>query len=315
MKQIIRRLGRLACFVWLCFGMAAGAFAAGEIGMVMNMEGSMTARGTDGALRALKIFSKVLPGDTLFTAKDSYARVKFADGAQISLQPGAQFKIEDYHFDAQQPDKDRAGFNLVKGGLRAVSGLIGKRGDQDSYSVKAQTATVGIRGTHFGMLLCKGDCASISTPEGKPPEDGLHLDVAEGAVVLRNAGVTQLLNAGQFGLVRDMAAPPVIVPPERGIKVDIPAKIFLDRVRGVSGEKARSEGKKEGKSDGKDSAGAKAAGSKQGKSDAAESGEAEPGAAESGADATESSETESGATESGEAETGGTESEAAVCPI
>lgn len=307
MKQIIRRLGRLACFMWLCLGMAAGAFAAGEIGMVMNMEGSMTAKGADGALRALKIFSKVLPGDTLFMSKDSYARVKFADGAQISLQPGAQFKIEDYHFDAQQPDKDRAGFNLVKGGLRAVSGLIGKRGDQDSYSVKAQTATVGIRGTHFGMLLCKGDCTSISTPEGKLPEDGLHLDVAEGAVVLRNAGATQLLNAGQFGMVRDATASPVVVPAERGIKVDIPAKILLDRVRGVSGEKARSEVGKEGKADGKkDAAGTKTAGSNQGKPDAEESGEAGSEESESG---------EAGATESSETESGGTESDAAVCPI
>jgi len=214
--------------------------------MVMNVEGSMTARGADGSLRAMKIFSKVLPGDILFMSKDSYARVKFADGAQISLQPGAQFKIEDYQFDAQQPDKDRAGFNLLKGGLRAVSGLIGKRGDQDSYSVKAQTATVGIRGTHFGMLLCKGDCADISTPEGKPPEDGLHLDVAEGVIVLRNAGETQLLNAGQFGLVRDAAAPPVVIPVERGIKVDIPARILLDRVRGVSDEKRHDEGRTDG---------------------------------------------------------------------
>ena len=328
MKQAIRSFGRLACFMWLCLGMAAGAFAAGEIGMVMNMEGSMTAKGTDGMLRGMKIFSKVMPGDTLFMAKDSYARVKFADGSQISLQPGAQFKIEDYQFDAQQPGKDRAGFNLLKGGLRAVSGLIGKRGDQDSYSVKAQTATVGIRGTHFGMLLCKGDCAGIATPEGKPPEDGLHLDVAEGAVILRNAGATQLLNAGQFGMVRDATASPVVVPAERGIKVDIPTKIFLDRVRGVSGEKARSEGKKEGKADGKkDAAGTKTAGSKQGKPDAEESGEAgseesesgekesgeaQPGAADSVSDVTESSDAESGATDS---DSGGSESDSAVCPI
>lgn len=246
MKQIIRSFGRLACFAWLCFGMAAHAFAAGEIGMVMNVEGSMTARAADAALRPLRVFSKVFPGDTLFMDKDSYARVKFADGAQISLQPGAQFKIEDYHFDAQQPDKDRAGFNLVKGGLRAVSGLIGKRGDQDSYSVKARTATVGIRGTHFGMLLCQGDCANLSTPEGKPPEDGLHLDVAEGAVVLRNAGATQLLTAGQFGLVKDATAPPVVVPAERGIKVDIPARLSLDRVRGVSSEESSGEGSTDG---------------------------------------------------------------------
>lgn len=332
MKQMIRSFGRMACFMWLCLGMAAGAFAAGEIGMVMNMEGSMTAKGTDGALRVLKIFAKVLPGDILFMGKDSYARIKFADGAQITLQPGAQFKIEDYHFDAQQPDKDRAGFNLVKGGLRAVSGLIGKRGDQDSYSVKAQTATVGIRGTHFGMLLCKSDCGSISTPEGKPPENGLHLDVAEGAVILRNAGATQLFNAGQFGFVRDTSTPPVTVPTERAVKVEVPAKIFLDRVRGTTGEKKNDQGKAAG-ADAK-SVDPKAAKQGDAKAGKAKPDEGEPGAEaggeagdksdgesgdeagdESGAGSGDEPGTESGGGESGGGESGGGESGGTVCPI
>ena len=281
MKQVIRRFVRLACFMWLCFSVVAYAFAAAETGMVMNMEGSMTAKGTDGTLRALKIFSKVLLGDILFMGKDSYARVKFADGAQITLQPATQLKIEDYHFDAQQPEKDNAGFNLVKGGLRAISGLIGKRGNQDSYRVKARTATVGIRGTQFGMLFCQGDCSNIPTPEGNPPEDGLHLDVMEGSVVLRNAGTTQLLNAGQFGFVRDTATPPVIVPTERGVRVDIPARISLDRVRGVSGEKNRDKDKPDGKGAGTP-AEPKASDSKAAKPDAAEPSAAESGAAEPG---------------------------------
>ncbi len=86
MKQTIRRLGRLACFMWLCFGIAGGALAAtGDIGMVMNVEGDLSAKGADGALRKLGVFGKVLVGDILFTGKDSYARVKFSDGGQISL--------------------------------------------------------------------------------------------------------------------------------------------------------------------------------------------------------------------------------------
>ena len=257
MKQVIRRLGRLACFMWLCFGMPAGALAAEDIGMVMNMEGTMTAKGADGALRELKIFSKVLQGDTLFTGKDSYARVKFSDGGQISLRPTAQFRIDGYHYDAQQPEKDSAGFSLLKGGLRAISGLIGKRGDPDSYGVKTHTATVGIRGTKFGVLFCQRDCADIPTPDGKTPDDGMHLDVIEGTIVVKNAGGSQLLNAGQYGYVKEATASPVIVPMERAVRVDIPAKIFLDRVRGGSGEKKRDEGKPDSK--GGDSAATKAA--------------------------------------------------------
>lgn len=245
MKQVIRRLGRLVCFMWLSFGMAAGALAAADgIGVVMNVEGSLSAKGADGTLRPLAVWAKVLAGDTLFTGKDSYARVKFSDGGQISLRPISQFKIEDYHHDEQEPGKDAAKFNLLKGGLRAISGLIGKRGDQDSYAVKTQTATVGIRGTKFGVLFCKGDCEGIPpAADGKPLEDGTHLEVLEGRIIVRNSAGAQELDAGQFGFVASVSTPPIAVSEERGVKVDIPAKIFIDRVKG------KSDGEKQGDGD------------------------------------------------------------------
>lgn len=312
MRRGIRRFGRLACFMWLCCGVAAGAFAAAanEVGVVMNVEGNLSAKGADGSLRPLAVWAKVLAGDTLFTGRDSYARVKFSDGGQISLKPLSQFQIETYHHDPQVPDKDAAKFNLLKGGLRAISGLIGKRGDPDSYGVKTQTATVGIRGTKFGVLFCKGDCADIPPPaDGKPLSDGTHLDVLEGTIIVRNSAGAQLLNAGQFGFVGSVSTPPVVVPEDRGVRVDIPARMSLDRVRGVSGEKKRDKGKDKSKLDGKDATGAK-----PDKHDAAEESGAESGASESG-------ETESDAAESGEAESsdasepGGAGPDAAVCPI
>lgn len=237
MGREIRRFGRLACFMWLCFGVAAGAFAAAAngIGVVMNVDGALSAKGADGELRQLLVWGKVFAGDTLFTGKDSYARVKFSDGGQISLRPASQFKIENYHHDEQEPGKDAAKFNLLKGGLRAISGLIGKRGDPDSYGVKTQTATVGIRGTNFGVLFCKGDCGDIAPPaDGKPLEDGTYLDVMEGTIIVKNPAGTLLLNAGQFGFVGSISTPPVVLPEERGVRVDIPAKILIDKVRGGS---------------------------------------------------------------------------------
>lgn len=239
MEQMILRLGRLACFMWLCFGMTTGVFAAaGEVGMVMNVEGNLSAKGADGSLRPLAVWAKVLAGDTLFTGKDSYARIKFSDGGQVSLKPVSQFQIEIYHHDPQVPEKDAAKFNLLKGGLRAISGLIGKRGDPDSYGVKTQTATVGIRGTRFGVLFCKGDCADVPpAADGKPLSDGTHLDVQEGTIIVMNPAGVQLLNAGQFGFVGSVSTPPMMVPEERGVRVDIPARISLDRVRGTPNEK------------------------------------------------------------------------------
>ncbi len=257
MKQAIRKFGQLACFMWLCFGMSAGAFAAAaataatDIGMVMNVEGELSAKGADGSLRPLKAWGKVLAGDTLFTGKDSFARVKFSDGGQISLKPGSTFKIEGYNYDEQDPKKDAAGFNLIKGGLRAISGAIGKRGDPDSYSVKTRTATVGIRGTKYGMLFCQRDCENIPPPaDGSPLSDGTHLDVLEGTIIVKNSAGSQLLNAGQFGFVGSANTAPVVVPPERAIRVDIPAKIFVDKVRGQGPGGAERKPSEKGKQDG-----------------------------------------------------------------
>ena len=249
MNQIICRFGLLACFIWLCFGVSAGALAAtGDIGMVMNVEGSLTARGTDGAIRPLGVWGKVLMGDTLFTGKDTYARVKFSDGGQISLKPTSQFKIEDYHHDEQDPKSDAAKFNLLKGGMRAVSGLIGKRGDPDSYSVKTRTATVGIRGTKYGVLFCQGDCADHPpSADGNPLEDGTHLDVLEGTIIVKNSAGSQLLNAGQFGFVGSISTPPTVMPPERGVTVSIPASLGVDKVRGGSDRDREGAGTTEGK--------------------------------------------------------------------
>jgi len=292
MKQAIQKFGQLACFMWLCFGMAAGAVAAAtDIGMVMTVEGELSAKGADGSLRSLKAWGKVLAGDTLFTGKDSYARVKFADGGQISLKPKSQFKIEGYHYDEQDPKKDAAGFNLIKGGLRAISGAIGKRGDPDSYSVKTRTATVGIRGTKYGVLFCQGDCDNIPPPaDGSPLSDGTHLDVQEGTIIVKNSAGSQLLNAGQFGFVGSANTSPVIIPPERAIKVDIPAKIFVDKVRGQGPAQRKPDAK------GVDPK-------------AVKSGESKPGSTESG-------EGGAGGGESGGSESGGGGGEGGnVCPI
>jgi hypothetical protein len=66
---------------------------------------------------------------------------------------------------------------------------------------------------------------SHKPPTGAPPADGLHVDVAQGAISLTNKGGTQIVDAGQFAYVRDASTPPVIQPPSQGIQVTMPAHI------------------------------------------------------------------------------------------
>lgn len=237
MIPAIRTMGFFALlFLSLCLGLVnaacAAAPAAPEAGVVVNMEGSVVAKGPDGVLRALALGNKVFAGDMLFTGKDSHARIKFSDGGIMTLKSQVQFLIDSFNFDANQPKADQAAFTLIKGGLRAVSGLVGKRGDPDSYGLKTRAATIGIRGTDFGVRLCRGDCADVTTPDGLPLEDGLHVDVVHGVVLVKNTAGSQLVHAGEFTYVRDEAYKPVEIPADRGVRVDVPARMTIDKVRG-----------------------------------------------------------------------------------
>ena len=228
----------LAGLLLLAAGTSRVVHAAGAVGTVTHLSGVLTAKRADGTTKLISVKSEVMQGDTLSTERDTYARVKFADGGEVVLRPGSQLKIEAYSFDRAKPEADNILVSMLKGGMRAVTGLVGKR-NRDAVSFGAVTATIGIRGTHFGALICQNDCGGIPTVSGKPPENGLHLDVADGAIVVKNAAGQQVITTGQFGFVQSANALPVIVPPSQGIQVTMPTSISQNRStgRGIGGVK------------------------------------------------------------------------------
>lgn len=201
------------------------------VGEVTHLSGILSVKKPDGTSKILSIKSDVYQGDTLTTQQDTYARVKFSDGGEVVLRPGSQLKIESYAFNEGKPESDNVFFNMLRGGLRAVTGLIGKR-NREKVSFSTSTATIGIRGTHFGALLCNGDCGGVPTTSGQPPANGLHIDVASGAVVVSNPAGSQTINTGQFGYVQNPNTPPVIVPPQQGVPVTMPNSIAQNKGAG-----------------------------------------------------------------------------------
>jgi hypothetical protein len=141
----------------LVAGLAAGCFCipaaqAATAGQITHLSGTLSAKKADGSSKLLAVKSDVAEGDTLSTEAETYARVKFADGGEVVLRPGTQLKIESYAYNAARPEGDSIVMSMFKGGLRAVTGLIGKR-SREKVSFATETATIGIRGTHFGALL------------------------------------------------------------------------------------------------------------------------------------------------------------------
>lgn len=212
-----------------CFCLPA-AYAA-TAGQITHLSGTLSAKKADGSSKLLAVKSEVAEGDTLSTEKDTYARVKFADGGEVVLRPGTQLKIESYAYNAAKPESDSIVMNMFKGGLRAVTGLIGKR-SREKVTFATETATIGIRGTHFGALLCQNDCGGVPTTSGTPPANGLHVDVTNGSVTMTNAAGTIQLNPGQFGYAASSNIAPVPVPPQDGVRVTMPSSISKDRAGG-----------------------------------------------------------------------------------
>lgn len=211
-----------------------GLVLAAGVANVTHLSGVLVAKRADGSSRLLAVKSVVEAGETLSTERDSFARLKFADGSEIVLRPGTELKVEKFHFEEAKPEADSLALNMLKGGMRAVSGLIGKR-NKGAVTYTTPTATIGIRGTHFGALYCRDDCENIRHPGGAAPRNGLYVDVAQGAISVTNTAGTLLLNAGQFGFVGDQATEPVAVPPLQGVQVTMPLSIRQNAASGVTG--------------------------------------------------------------------------------
>jgi hypothetical protein len=213
-RQLRRCIATSALLILLSLFMAASAFAAEAVGSVINASGPLLAHKSDGTIKVLALKSAVHAGDTLITEKDTYARIRFVDNSEITLRPNSQIRIDSFVFDEAKPENDSAKFNLVKGGLRAVTGALGKR-SLDRVGVTTPVATIGIRGTTFiaeyvaappGALAAYAfaTSAAISSTHGMPLGE-VRSDAPAGFVL-------QPLPAPALQLAQGMSPPPGRAP-------------------------------------------------------------------------------------------------------
>jgi hypothetical protein len=201
---------------------------AGQVaGTIVHLSGPLMARKADGTVKVLALSSEVESGDTLVSEKTTYAQVRFIDNSEITLRPGTTFKIEDFAYDGGKPEADSAAFSLLKGGLRSITGLLGKR-NKEKFSLKTPSATIGIRGTTFVVNYVAPPVPALSgtgaaqqhpeTPGAPVLPPGLHLQVLDGMIVVTNNGGSLGFQAGQFGYVPNLNQPPVMVPANPGLQ-------------------------------------------------------------------------------------------------
>jgi len=233
----IMSTGRFVCLLLAAGVLLAQGSAYANSGSVSQLSGTLSVRKPDGSVRILSRSSEVRSGDTINTQRGSYAQIKFADGGQITLKPNTSVKIERFSFVAAEPKNDGFFYNLVKGGLRAVSGLIGKRGDPDAYKMGTETATIGIRGTSFGADDCTGPAATNGPCKGL--ESAVYVSVTDGEILATNGAGSVSFLAGQFGMIDSRERRPRFLSTDPGLQFTPPASFIAS----ITGGAAVNQGK------------------------------------------------------------------------
>lgn len=153
--------------------------------------------------RKLVMGSGLNPKDFLTTQADSYVVMVFRDGEKVTLQPKSELDIVKYDF--QQPGKkDQMLFKLAAGGMRALTGSIGKK-DKSAYALDTPVATIGIRGTEAETVI--DDAIDVNT--GNAP---VYNHVTEGAISVKNEAGEVVLNQGQSSVTTSPTTPTMQVP-------------------------------------------------------------------------------------------------------
>jgi hypothetical protein len=187
---------------------------AKPVARIAAQMGTVMAISRDGKSRELLIGGPVYEGDSIETGEGSHTIINFIDKTRISLNRDTLFTVEKHEYDSGKSDTGSALFSLFRGGLRALTGLIGKINPK-GFTVKTPVVTIGIRGTGFD-LACQGSCISSGGNLGSAIEvgqaDGLYASTWDGVIELNQGSVTQLLEAGQTVFLANGLTAPIVVP-------------------------------------------------------------------------------------------------------
>lgn len=184
MKKIVAIFLGLAIAAMSQFALAAPAVVAELIGTAQRIP--------DGAAPiALKKGDSINERDTVQTGASSAVVLRFEDGQTSALGANTRMTVSAYTYDVKEPAKSNVLLSLLTGGMRAVTGLIGKA-RPDKVAFRAGTATIGIRGTDVTFATSGGDVV-VTVVDGS-----ISFTFAGGAPVVVTSGNGVLLANGQL---------------------------------------------------------------------------------------------------------------------
>lgn len=178
---------------------AWGSLALADTGKFQFVHGDVILIRSDGNSVVPRKGDSLEEGDVIATGAQAQAQLVMNDGGLISLRPDSRLRIDQFRFNGKADGSERGIFGLLKGGFRAITGLIGKA-NKDNYKIRTATATIGIRGTDHEALYIAPP-TSGETPIGPP---GTYDKVNVGQTYLQTSAGRLDLSSNQVGFAPAM---------------------------------------------------------------------------------------------------------------
>ena len=160
-------LTTVVLFILACALSTRPARADSQVAATVQFSfGVVTLVKPDGNRLSLSRGESLHEGDTLLTGEDGRVHLRFTDGGFVSLIPHSEFRIESWRYNGELDGSERLEMRLLKGGLRTISGRIGKM-SRAAYELATRAATIGIRGTEYTVLYLPDDSVSGTVSEGR----------------------------------------------------------------------------------------------------------------------------------------------------
>jgi hypothetical protein len=185
-----RTAGFTAALAFALLPMAVNAQQAA--GHVIWLSGEVTGVNPDKIARPLAKGDIVYPGEVINTGPGAHAQILMTDKGLIALRPDTSMRLTSYTYQGRNDGSERAVIDLIKGGIRSITGAIGGA-NKDNQILRGGTALVGIRGTDHETFL--------------QANAGVYNRVTMGGTYLRTSQGRVDLEPGQIGFASFRTSP------------------------------------------------------------------------------------------------------------
>jgi hypothetical protein len=207
----------LSILLAACLSVLSQVSYAGIAGHAQFVNGQVQITNNAGQVRSLQKTDAVNESDTVITAKDASAQIKMLDGGLIAVRSDSQLKFDKFVFDGKEDGTERSFFSLLRGGFRAITGLVGHK-NKANYRITAAGATIGVRGTdHETFVVVPGSDMAAVAPVGT------YNKVNVGETVMTTDKGTIYILPNQMGFVTAADQLPQLQPVNLNIYTVVPS--------------------------------------------------------------------------------------------